>query len=261
MVTGGGNGIGRELVLQLLKHGAKVAAVDKDAAGLQTTSEKAGRPMHNLGLFTADISQRMEVEKLASDVTARFGRVDGLINNAGIIQPFVRIKDLDYAQIERVMNVNFYGTLFMTKVFLPVILKQSEGHIVNISSMGGFLPVPGQGVYGASKAAVKLLSEALYAELTDTRVRVTTVFPGAVDTDIVRNSGIAPPPQASTGSKATKSVSARDAASCILDAVESDAFRVIVGPDSRFMDRLYRFSPRLAVDTITRRLKSLLAGR
>ena len=72
------------------------------------------------------------------------GAVDGLIHCAGIIQPFVRLKDLDYEAIDRVFAVNWWGTLYLTKAFLPVLLARPEGHIVNVSSMGGFLPVPGQ---------------------------------------------------------------------------------------------------------------------
>ncbi|WP_252629481.1 SDR family oxidoreductase, partial [Enterobacter sp. JH539] len=90
------------------------------------------------------------------------------INNAGIIQPFVKIDQLGYEVVERVFNVNFYGTLYMTKTFLPHLLTRPEAHIVNVSSMGGFLPVPGQTIYGASKAAVKLFTEGLHSELADT---------------------------------------------------------------------------------------------
>jgi short-subunit dehydrogenase len=75
------------------------------------------------------------------------------------------VNELGYEAIERVMNVNFYGTLYMTKTFLPHLLTRPEAHVVNVSSMGGFLPVPGQVIYGASKAAVKLLTEGLHSEL------------------------------------------------------------------------------------------------
>ncbi len=85
-----------------------------------------------------NVTQLEVVEALPAQVIAQHGAVDGLINNAGIIQPFVWVKDLDYQAIERVMNVNFYGTLYMTKAFLPHLLQRPEAHIVNISSMGGF---------------------------------------------------------------------------------------------------------------------------
>jgi short-subunit dehydrogenase len=97
---------------------------------------------------------------------------------------------LPYDAIERVLNVNLYGVIYMTKAFLPHLLTRPEAHIVNVSSMGGFFPVPGQSLYGASKAAVKLLTEGLYSELIDTNVRVTAVFPGAIATNISQNSGL-----------------------------------------------------------------------
>lgn len=99
-----------------------------------------------------DITDRSPVEALPDDVIARHGSVDGIINNAGIIQPFVRIKDFGYDAIEKVLNVNLYGTLHTTKAFLPHLLQRPEAHIVNMSGMGGFLPVPGQSMYGFEAA-------------------------------------------------------------------------------------------------------------
>ncbi len=117
---------------------------------------------------------------------ALYGYVDGIINNAGIIQPFVRVNDLSYDAIESVINVNFYGTLYMVKTFLPHLLRRPEAHIVNISSMGGFLPVPGQTIYGAQKLPW-FQTEGLHSELKDTNVRVTVVFLGAINTNITMN--------------------------------------------------------------------------
>ena len=94
--------------------------------------------------------------------------VDGLINNAGIVQPFVPFADLDQAAIDRVLDVNLMGTINMSRAFMPVLLSRPEAHLANVSSMGGFFPFPGQTLYGASKAGVKLLTEGLYAELLDT---------------------------------------------------------------------------------------------
>ena len=191
VVTGGGNGIGRELVLNLLSRGARVAAVDIDESGLQETARLAEDKKDKLSMHIVNITDRDAVAALPEQVIAQHGAVDGVINNAGIIQPFVRVQELGYDAIERVMNVNFYGTLYMTKAFLPHLLKRPEAHIVNLSSMGGFLPVPGQSLYGASKAAVKLLTEALNSELKTTNVGVTVVFPGAIGTNIAVNSGVA----------------------------------------------------------------------
>ncbi|GEM82298.1 SDR family NAD(P)-dependent oxidoreductase [Meiothermus hypogaeus] len=256
-VTGGGSGMGRHLVLHLLSKGARVAAVDINEAGLQETASLAANP-ERLSTHVLNITERASVEALPAEVVARHGAVDGLINNAGIIQPFVRINDLDYAAIERVINVNFYGTLYMTKAFLPHLLARPEAHIVNISSMGGFLPVPGQSLYGASKAAVKLLTEGLYAELLGTSVRVTEVFPGAVATNITANSGVEIRQMESQGRSSLKPLPPEEAARRIIAGVEQNRFRVLVGSDARLMDFLYRLAPAWATRFIERQMRSLL---
>lgn len=153
VVTGGGSGMGRELVLGLLVRGASVAAVDLNPATLAETADLAGARRDKVATFVVAITDRAAVKALPEQVIARFGAVDGVINNAGIIQPFVRLEDLDDAAIERVMNVNLYGTLYMTRAFLPHLLARPVAHVTNVSSMGGFLPVPGQTLYGASKSA------------------------------------------------------------------------------------------------------------
>ena len=260
VVTGGGNGIGRELVLNLLSRGAKAAAVDISEFALQETVTLARNKKADLSTHVVDITDRDAVATLPEQVITRHGAVDGIINNAGIIQPFVRVNDLEYEAIERVMNVNFYGTLYMTKAFLPYFLKRPEAHIVNVSSMGGFLPVPGQSLYGASKAAVKLFTEGLYAELLNTNVRVTVVFPGAIGTDIASNSGVGISQEmANEGNRRSiKTLEPATAAEIIIDGMEQDRFRVLVGSDATFMDRLYRLSPQRAAKLIFNQMKSLL---
>lgn len=259
-VTGGGNGIGRELVLGLLSRGARVAAIDLSETALAETVgiAKAG---DRLSTHVANITDRSAVEALPEAIVSAHGQVDGIINCAGIIQPFVKLAELEYDAIERVMNVNFNGTLYMTKTFLPVLLQRSSAHIVNVSSMGGFLPVPGQTIYGASKAAVKLLTEGLNSELTETNVRVTVVFPGAIHTDISKHSGVGVPGGDAAEAEAAakfKMTEPADAARMILDGMEKDAYRVLVGSDAKMMDRLYRFDPRRAAGIIFNQMKSLL---
>lgn len=184
VVTGAGGGIGGELVLQLLAHDAQVAAVDLNLENLEKLRKKAGDNAKSLSLHALNITDREAIATLPSQVMTAHGQIDGLINCAGIIQPFVKIADLDYDAIERVMNVNFYGTVYMTKAFLPLLTARPEANITNVSSMGGFLPVPGQSVYGASKAAVKLFTEGLFAEMQGTNVHVSAVFPGATATEL-----------------------------------------------------------------------------
>lgn len=261
-VTGAGGGIGKELVLGLVESGAKIAAIDLRKESLKKLLIAAGKKSNKISTYVADITDRKAVEKLPKNIIAKFGKVDGLINVAGIIQPFVKINELEYDAIERVMNINFFGTLYMVKSFLPYLLKRSDAHIVNVSSMGGFLPVPGQSIYGASKAAVKLMTEALYAELQGTNVHVSVVFPGATATNITGNSGIKMPNTPKDGAKKQKEfpmLLPADAAKIIIAGIEKNQLQIFTGKDSKMMNALYRINPVFATNLIAKQMKSLLS--
>lgn len=262
VVTGAGSGMGREVALELVRRGARVAAVDLNGDGLAETARRLpGSAAKAFVPYTLNVTDRAAVEALPARVAADLGPADGLIHCAGIIQPFVKLKDLDYAVIDRVFAVNWLGTLYLTKTFLPGFLTRPEAHIVNVSSMGGFLPVPGQTIYGASKAAVKLMTEGLHSELAGTAVRVTVVFPGAVATNITQNSGVETPSMGDAGNaKAQGHTYPADAAARdIVDGMEANRFRVLVGNDSKFVDLLYRLSPRRAAGFIAEKMKGLLS--
>jgi NAD(P)-dependent dehydrogenase (short-subunit alcohol dehydrogenase family) len=257
VVTGAGSGIGRALALNLLKKGARVAAVDLNAESLKETAGLAGDLKDRISVHVLNVSDRKAVEALPAQVIAAHGAVDGLINCAGIIQPFLRLNDLDYDAIERVLNVNLYGVIYMTKTFLPHLLERPVAHIVNVSSMGGFFPVPGQTLYGASKAGIKLLTEGLYAELIGTSVGVTVVFPGAIATNITQNSGVTalPTPESAGNIPLTQP---ETAARIIVRGMERDHFQVYVGNDSKFMDFFYRINPKVAARFMYGVMKGLL---
>jgi len=258
LVTGAGSGIGKEVVLALLEKGAKVAAVDMHEEALEELKKTVGEKANRLSTHVANISDKAAVEKLPQEVITAQGNIDGIMNVAGIIQPFVRVNDLEYDAIERVMNVNFFGTLYMVKAFLPELLKRPEAYIVNVSSMGGFLPVPGQSIYGASKAAVKLLTEGLYSELKDTNVGVSVVFPGATATNITENSGLKVPAGADTQAQNFPMLSAHDAAAIIVNGMEKNKLQIFTGKDSKMMNILYRLNPVYATNLIAKQMKSLL---
>lgn len=255
VVTGGGSGIGRSLTLALLQRGARVAAVDLNDATLAETAKLADSAA--LSTHIVDISNKAQVEALLSQVIEKHGTVDGLVNNAGIIQPFVKLADLDYPAIERVLNINLYGTIYMLKTFLPALLKRPEAHVVNISSMGGFFPFPGQTLYGASKAAVKILTEGLYAELIGTNVGVSVVFPGAIATNISQNSGLAMP-ETDAESAPIKPTSPEVAAQTIITAIEKNKLQAYIGRDAAMMNIFYKLNPRGAIHFITKQMESLL---
>ncbi|UNX55036.1 SDR family NAD(P)-dependent oxidoreductase [Georgenia sp. TF02-10] len=259
VVTGGGNGIGRALVLALLARGARVAAVDVGEQALADTALLVPTGADRLSTHVVDVTDRAAVEALPAAVLAAHGQVDGVVSVAGIIQKFVPVADLTYAEIEKIMAVNFWGVVHMSKTFLPHLTGRPEACLVNVSSMGALAPVPGQSAYGASKAAVKLFTEGLYAELRDTPVAVTAVFPGGVATDISANSGVTVAGADGGDSSGMVQTTAPDAAAQIVAGIEKGAFRVVIGKDARMTDRMARLAPRRAVNLIADRMKSLLA--
>ncbi|MGD8863383.1 MAG: SDR family NAD(P)-dependent oxidoreductase [Myxococcales bacterium] len=258
VITGGGNGIGRELVLQSLRRGARVAAVDLREASLQRLQRDAGEDAARLSTHALDVTDEQAVGALPARVEEIHGAVDGLINNAGIIHPFEPIAALDMAAIRRNFDVNFYGTLNMVRAFLPLLQRRPEAHIANLASMGSYLPVPGQSIYCASKAAVKLMTEGLYAELRGTPVGVSVVMPGAIETDIVGNSSTTIPPGAG-GASAPVMTSAPRAALAILEGIEAGRLHVYVGADARLMSLAMRAAPKQAIHLIQRQMKKVLA--
>ena len=257
VITGAGNGMGREMTLEALRRGARVFGVDLKADALAETAKLAGAG-DNFKSKAMDITDRSQCASLPAEVIAAMGQVDVLINNAGIIQPFVFVDDLEFEHIDRVMNVNFNGPLNLIKAFLPELKKRPEAQIANVSSMGGYGPVPGQSVYGASKAAIKLLTEALRAELTPTKVHVTGIFPGAIGTNIAANSGIKMDLPAGSDAPAMKMTPAPEAGRIMIDGIEANAARVFVGKDASMMDKLVRFLPVKSGQIIYNQMKSIL---
>lgn len=257
-VTGGGSGIGRALVLALLRKGAIVAAIDMNTVTLQETRDLAVGYNDRISLHAANVADRGAVDSLPERIIEAHGAVDGIINNAGIIQPFVRINELEYDAIEKVVDYNLYGPINMIKAFLPHLLERHEAHIVNVSSMGGFFPFPGQTLYGASKAAVKILTEGLYAELINTNIGVTVVFPGAVDTNIAHNSGVSIEMAGEETSSSFSPLPPEIAADLIIKGMEADKFQVFIGKDASMMNILYRINPRLATRFMANQMRELL---
>jgi NAD(P)-dependent dehydrogenase (short-subunit alcohol dehydrogenase family) len=260
VVTGGGDGIGRQVVLELLRRGASVAAVDLRQEALDET-ERLAAAGGRLATFRVDVTDADAVAALPAQVVSALGQVDGVVNVAGIIQPFVRVEDLDDATIRRVIDVNLYGTLHVVRAFLPHLRQRPAAHIANVSSMGGYLPVPGQTVYGASKAAVRLLTEGLYAELLDSNVHVSVIFPGAVRTDITAHSGVDTPAGASEQESRFPTTEPDAAARTIVDGIEKGRLYVYVGRDALVTGWMQRLAPKLSTRLIQRQMRSLLPSR
>lgn len=255
VVTGGGNGVGRALILQLLNQGAHVAAIDINIDGLKETKKLSGDSKY-LSLHTADITNLESIKGVYDEILKAHGAVDGLINNAGIIQPFIHVKDLDIKIGDQVMNVDFCGTYYMISTFLPHLLTRPEAHILNVSSMGGFLPVPGQALYGASKAAVKQLTTSLYTELKDTNVNVSVVIPGGMATNIKKNSNASNSDITEADKNNKLLLSPEKAANLIIETIEKNKLQRYLGKDANIMNLLMKISPKFSMNMISKVISS-----
>lgn len=255
VVTGAGNGIGREVALNLLSRGGKVAGLDIKSEWLAETTALAGPHHASFVGYNVDITDRKKVLALPQQVEKDVGSADSIVNVAGIIQPFVRVNDVGFDAIDKVIDVNLHGPINLIKAFLPGLLTKSEANITNVSSMGSYAPVPGQTVYGASKAALNLLSEGLRSELTGTTVHVTVVYPGAIGTNIAANSGL---DMSGAGESARKVVAPADAGRMLVDAIAHNKKRILIGPDATFLWRVNRLSPDMAAGLIYKGMKDLL---
>lgn len=263
VVTGAGNGMGREVVLELLKRGARVAGVDISADALAETARLAGNPGERFSQHVVNVANLEEVAALPAAVIAAHGQVDGIMNIAGIIHKFKKVAELSYEEINHVFNVNFFGDVYMVKEFLPHLMARPEAQILNISSMGSYVPVPGQTIYGASKAAVKLFTEGLRSELEGTNVGVGMLFPGAIATNIAGNSGAFTAAEMekmanSPAAKKHKTTPADVAGRAMVDAFEGNPFHGFAGSDAKLMYRLSRLVPERAAKIIQKQMASLL---
>ncbi len=260
VVTGGGNGIAREIVVQLLGKGARVAAVDVSEKGLLETAHLA-QAGDRLSTHVADITDRTAVEGLPEAVLARHRQVDGVVHVAGIIHRFAPVTDLRIEEIEKVVAVNFWGTAYVAKAFLPYLLARPHASLVTFSSMGALVPVPGQGAYGASKAAVKLFGETLYAELRDTSVAVTVVFPGGISTNIAGNSGVTMAiDESKIDARKLATTTPQEAARLTIEAIEKGTPRLRIGKDAVSLDRISRLNPVKAIGIIADKMASILGA-
>lgn len=181
VLTGAASGIGRETCLLLAREGCNLVAVDIDELGLRALAEKLEALGSEVILKVVDITDKAQVQALASDVREQIGDIDVLVNNAGIGHS----RDLRHMTEEewlRLMNINFFGVLNMTNAFLPGMIARGGGQIVNMSTGQVFYPVPTWGAYAASKAALAVYSECLTWELALFKIRVTTVYPGLIST-------------------------------------------------------------------------------
>jgi NADP-dependent 3-hydroxy acid dehydrogenase YdfG len=246
-VTGAGSGIGQALAVELGRSGASLAISDVDLEGLAKTEEQLkaiGAPVRSDRL---DVTEREAFQVYADHINEHFGKVNQIYNNAGIAYT----GDVDitaFKDIERVMDVDFWGVVNGTKAFLPHLVASGDGHVINISSLFGLLSVPGQAAYNSAKFAVRGFTEALRQEMVFNRepVKVTSIHPGGIKTAIARNGltaeGVDPAAQSKVFDKRLASTTPQRAAEIILDGVRKNKARVLVGQDAVVIDLLVRIT-------------------
>ena len=245
VVTGAGSGIGQALALELGRSGASVAISDVDTEGLAVTEQRLkaiGAPVKSDRL---DVTERERFLLYADEVKEHFGKVNQIYNNAGIA--FTGDIDITpFKDIERVMDVDYWGVVNGTKAFLPHLIASGDGHVINISSVFGLFAVPGQAAYNSAKFAVRGFTEALRQEmiLAKQPVKVTTVHPGGIKTAIARNATAAEGVDSATLAEWFDTKMARTsperAAQIILDGVAKNRARVLVGADAKVLDIVVR---------------------
>lgn len=247
VVTGAGSGMGAELAVQLGRHGASVAISDVDTEGLAVTEGRLkaiGAPVKSDRL---DVAERESFLLYADDVKNHFGKVNQIYNNAGIAYSG-DVEVTAFKDIERIMDVDYWGVVNGTKSFLPHLIASGDGHVINTSSIFGLFAVPGQAAYNSAKFAVRGFTEALRQEmiLAGHPVKVTSVHPGGVKTAIARNStaadGLDTVSMAEWFDTKMARTSSERAAEIILDGVAKGKAKVLVGADAKILDAFVRVS-------------------
>lgn len=238
VITGAGSGIGRALAHRLAAGGARLALSDVDDEGLATTVRQVRATAADVRSDHLDVTDRRGMQEYADTVAAEFGTADLLINNAGVAHSG-NVLGMSHADLERVMDVDFWGVVNGSRAFLPQLIASGRGNLVNMSSLFGLVPMPSQAAYVAAKFAVRGFTESLRMEMLVARhpVRVTCVHPGGVATDIARNGtvnvGDDPAGRSELFDEKLARTSAARAAEVILRGVAAGRPRVLVGNDAR----------------------------
>ena len=261
VITGAASGIGRALAVDIGGRGARLAISDIDEGGLAATAASCtAAGAREVRSDRLDVSDRAAFTAYAETVARHFGRVNVIVNNAGVALSG-DLADLSYEDLEWIVGINFWGVVHGTKEFLPHLIASGDGHVVNISSLFGLVSMPGQSAYNATKYAVRGMSEALRQEMliAGHPVRVTVVHPGGIRTAIARNARMAGGASNVEAARRFDERLARTeperAAEIIVKGVLADKARVLVGLDAHAIHHLAKMTGSRYQDLVA------LAGR
>jgi NAD(P)-dependent dehydrogenase (short-subunit alcohol dehydrogenase family) len=248
VLTGAATGIGRALASRLAGEGAALCLADINSDALEETARALASSGASVSTHVVNVADDGQVETFAREVEERHGRADVLINNAGVALHGT-VEEVSLADIEWVMSINFWGTVYGVKHFLPLLKRQTGSHIVCVSSIFGIIAPPGQAAYCASKFAVRGFAEALRHELEGANVRVSTVHPGGVRTGIARSARIGAGADPSKGERERQRferlaiTSPEQAAERIMRGMLRGEPRILVGRDASQLDLMQRLLP------------------
>ena len=247
VVTGAASGIGRALAVDLAKRGAQLALVDVNATSLEETRALLGGAVART--YLVDVSKAAAVEALSNDVQRDFGRASLLVNNAGVAL-MGTLAELSLDDFAWLIGINFWGVVYGCKFFLPLLAREPDAHIVNVSSIFGLIGPPGQTAYSASKFAVRGFSESLREELRETTaIKVTSVHPAGIATPIAHKAraaqGVttAARQEAEEHFKKVATIPPEEAARVIIKGILGNKNRVLIGGDAYRVDRIQRLFP------------------
>ncbi len=243
VVTGAGSGIGRATSLALANKGCYLALADVNQEGMAQTAAQLASLGAKVSQHQVDVSNKEQMAALPGEVEQTYGRINVLVNNAGV-ELTTRFEEQSLEDFEWIVGINFWGVIYGCQFFLPILKRQKESHIVNVSSMFGFYGVPSQSSYCATKFAVRGFTESLRAEMKGTNVGVTCIHPGAINTNIMRNEKTLGTQMESQSSKFMRYATAPEkVANKIVHGIEKNKRRVRIGPDSYLSDWLTRLTP------------------
>jgi short-subunit dehydrogenase len=222
VITGASSGIGAASCIEFAKKGASLALVARRKEKLEELEKTLAKFDIATLVCECDVSDKEQVQKMSSHVIEKFDKVDVLVNNAGFAI-YGAVSDLSIEEIESQMNTNYFGMIYCIKNFLPKMLKQKSGHIVNVASVAASLGLPGIASYCASKFAMLGFSEGLKHELKGTGVGITVVSPIMVRTNFFDHKSFKHMPKYSP-----TSLSAQTVAKAVVSAANSSRLEIII---------------------------------
>jgi short-subunit dehydrogenase len=246
VITGAASGIGRALATHLAQSGCHLALVDVQKDRLNELADQLRSSQRRISVHVVDVGSDDQMRSMPDAVLQQHGRVDILINNAGVSLAG-HFEDYSLSDLEWIINTNLWGTIYGCRYFLPALRQQEAGHIVNIASDFGLIGLPTKTAYCTTKFAIRGLSESLRAELHGSGINVCCVYPGAVDTALIRSSRGSDLHKRDLEAEfvAQRGIPLDHVARRIINGIKHNQARILIGRDTYLIDIMSRLAPNL----------------